>query len=153
MDSTNLRALRDNLLGERQLLIDEITRATRGGMAAKEVARLVTPAFGRDQVLQFVAAVTLRDSARTALAEADLDNVVDTSVTGIDAPREARLRLSADPDETPDHALLPDRIRAALRPFHITLAPARDGSDPHADPDDLLRDGQEVRLLRIEPRV
>jgi hypothetical protein len=150
---TSLRAIRDNFLGERRQLIDEMTRASRAGMAAKEIARLVAPAFGRDQVLQFLAAVALRDSAHKALAEADLDSVVDTSVTGIDPPREARLLLSADPDETPDHALLPDRVRAALRDFHITMAPARDGGHPHADPDDLLRDGQPVRLVRIEPRA
>lgn len=148
----DLRAIRDTYLGERRALVDALTRASREGIAAAEVARLVAPALGRDRVLEYLAAVTLGDDARTALAEARLDDVLDVSVTGIDTPREARLRLSADPCEITDLERLPRRCRAVLRDFHIALAPTHD-DDPHAGPDDLLRDGRPVRLVRLEPHI
>ncbi|WP_316785034.1 hypothetical protein [Streptomyces sasae] len=43
----------------------------------------------------------------------------DVSVTGIDTPREARLVIAADPEETVDFPTLPGRICDALRDFHI----------------------------------
>ncbi|MFJ3799972.1 hypothetical protein ACIPSJ_27285 [Streptomyces sp. NPDC090088] len=150
--TTSLGPIRDNFLGERRLLVDAIAGAWREGTSAKEIARTVAPAFGRDQVLQFLAAVALHDSARKALAEAGLDGVTEVTVTGVDAPREARLCISADPSEVTDFDSLPQRIRAALHDFQITLAPTRDSDDPAASPDDLILDGQAVRLVRTEPR-
>lgn len=41
------------------------------------------------------------DDARAALKETGLDSVASTFVTGIEAPREARLTPGADPAETP----------------------------------------------------
>ncbi|MCX5215710.1 hypothetical protein OG689_41885 [Kitasatospora sp. NBC_00240] len=152
MDTSEIRAERANFLGAKRALVDAITREARSGTSAKEIARQAAPAFGRDQVLQYVAAVALHDVARKALLEAGLDSAVDISVTGMDTPREARLRLYVDPGETADYAQLPERIRAALRDFQITLAPARDGSDPAAEPDDLLRDGEAARLIPLKPR-
>ncbi|MER6084087.1 hypothetical protein [Streptomyces sp. NPDC001833] len=43
----------------------------------------------------------------------------DVSVTGIDTPREARLVIAADPEETVDFPTFPGRIRDALRDFRI----------------------------------
>ncbi|MFD9061508.1 hypothetical protein ACFVZ3_08325 [Kitasatospora purpeofusca] len=144
-----------NFLGEKQLLIEAITRAFREGTEAKPIARLVAPAFGRDQVLQYLAAVALHDSARTALAETGLDSLTGLSVTGIEAPREARLHLTADPQETDGYTLLPARVRAALRDFHITLDLPRGEHDDVTDDliDDLLRDGEPVRLVKAKPRT
>ncbi|MER7805087.1 hypothetical protein ABTX71_32745 [Streptomyces parvulus] len=163
--TADLRAARDNLLGERANLIHMMAMASRHGLSAKEVARLVAPAFGRDQVLQYLAVVTLHDAANKALNEAGLAAFVDVSVTGIDAPREARLNLVADPAETPDFATLPGRVRDALRDFLITLDVAQGyplGEDyPKGEDeriissfvDEVLLDGEPVRLVRIEPRA
>ncbi|MFJ8663508.1 hypothetical protein [Streptomyces sp. NPDC093795] len=82
---------------------------------------MVAPAFSRDQVTQYLSAVALADKARKALAETGLTFAADVSVSGIDAPREARLIPAADPAETPDYPSLHTRIRDALRDFHITL--------------------------------
>jgi hypothetical protein len=150
---TDLTAIRDNFLGERRLLVAAMTSASRKGVSAKEIARAVAPAFGRDQVLQFLAATALHDSARKALMEAGLDSVVDVSVTGIDAPREAHLHLSADPAEIPDFATLPQRIREALRHYLITLHLPKGGNDEVATEavDESLLDAEPVRLVRLEP--
>ncbi|MEV6383076.1 hypothetical protein AB0M31_27150 [Streptomyces sp. NPDC051773] len=152
---TDLTAIRDNFLGERRLLINAIAQASRGGQPAKEIARLMAGAFGRDQVMQFLAAVAIHDSARKALKEAGLADIVDVSVTGIDAPREARLVLSADPAKIPDHETLPDRIRAALRDFLITLSLPQGEHDEITKDiiDGFLLDGEPVRLVRTEPRT
>src|SRR5262249_38254306 len=107
-----------NFLGERRAFIDAIARELRGGASANAVAREVAPAFSRDQVKQFAAAIPLQDTARKALREAGLDNSADVRVTGIAPPREAHLSLAADPSE-PGYATLPARIRDALRPFGI----------------------------------
>ncbi|MBD0673897.1 hypothetical protein [Streptomyces sp. CBMA156] len=163
--TADLRSARDNLLGERHILIHAMAHASRHGLSAKEIARLVTPAFGRDQVLQYLAVVALHDAADKALVEAGLDDFVDVSVTGIDAPREARLNLVADPAETPDFATLPGRIRDALRDFLITLDVSQGyplgedypkGGDERVLAgfvDEVLLDGEPVRLARIEPRA
>ncbi|MFJ6730544.1 hypothetical protein ACIQPQ_37240 [Streptomyces sp. NPDC091281] len=77
-------------------------------------------------------------------------------VTGIDAPREARLTIAADPAETPDYATLPSRIRAALRDFHLTLGLTQVGEhDEITDGliDELLLDGEPVRLVKLQPRT
>lgn len=79
------------------------------------------------------------------------------SVTGIDAPREARLTPAADPDETPDYPSLPARIRDALRDFHITLDLLQTGEHDEdtsdADIDEFFLDGQPVRLIKLKPRT
>ena len=164
--TADLRSARDNLLGEKDNLIGMMATASRHGLSAKEIARLVAPAFGRDQVLQYLAVIALHDAADKALDEAGLTDFVDVSVTGIDAPREARLNLVADPAETQDFATLPGRIRdALLRDFLITLDVTQgyplgenypkgpDGRITAGLIDEVLLDGEPVRLVRIEPRT
>jgi hypothetical protein len=145
-----------SFLGERRALIDAIARELRAGASANAVAREVAPAFSRDQVKEYAAAIALQDTARKALREAGLDGAADVRATGIDPPREAHLNLAAVPSE-PGYASLPGRIRAALRDYHITLAL------PHTDQaecdeitdgliDKVLLDGERVRLVKLKPR-
>ncbi|MFC0531329.1 hypothetical protein [Phytohabitans kaempferiae] len=145
----------NNYVGEKRKLVDAITREFRGGSPAKAIARLVVPAFSRDQVTQYLAAVALHDAARKALKEAGLDAAVSVSVTGIDAPREARIALAADPGEHAEHDDLPSRIRAALRDFHVTLDVPDGEHDEVTDAliDEYLLDGEAVRLIRQKARA
>ncbi|MEU1132613.1 hypothetical protein ABZ383_22590 [Streptomyces sp. NPDC005900] len=145
----------DNYLGEKRALIDAITREFRGGTPAKTIARTVVSAFSRDQVTQYLAAIALHDAARKALHEAGVGSAGDVWVTGIDAPREARLTIAADPAETPDYTALPDRIRSALRDVQITLdLPQSEHDDITADViDKALLDGEPVRLVKLKPRT
>jgi len=150
-----IRTELDNFLGEKRALVDAITREFRGGTSAKAIARSVGEAFSRDQVTQYLAAITLHDTARKALREAGLE-LVDVSVTGIDAPREARLTIAANRAETPDYTTLPSRIRAALRDFHVTLDLPQVGEhDEITDAliDEFLLDGEPVRLVKLQPRT
>lgn len=146
----------DSFLGEKRALLDAMAREFRNGTPAKEVARHVARAFSRDQVTQFLSAIALHDAARKALQEAGLASTADVSVTGIDAPREARLVLAADPEETNDFATLPARIREALRDAQITLGLPRIGE--HADDttdaeiDEFFLDAQPIRLVPLKPR-
>src|SRR5262245_38219357 len=121
-----------NFLGERRALIGAIARELRAGASANAVAREVAPAFSRDQVKEFAAAITLQDPARKALREAGLDDAADVRVTGIDPPREAHLNLAADPSE-PGYATLPSRIRDALGPFHICLSLTQDNEAEYGE--------------------
>ncbi|WP_331726428.1 hypothetical protein [Streptomyces sp. NBC_00470] len=148
-----------NYLGARRALTDAIARDFRNGTKAAALARTVSEssAFGRDQVKEYLAAVALHDAARKALQEAGLASMADVSVTGIRAPREARLTLTADPADTPDLQSLPARIRDALRDFHITLGLLQigehDGDTTDADIDAFFLDAQPVRLVRLKPRT
>lgn len=149
-----------NFLGERQLLVEAIKREFRSGTSAMEIARAVAPAFGRDQVKQFLANVAIADSARKALAEAGLSAVVDAVVSGIDAPRQAVLAATADPAEVEEFETLPQRVREALRDFHLTLdLPLGEEYEIPEDGelgrfvDRLLLDGESVRLVKIKPRT
>ncbi|MHA4816078.1 hypothetical protein ACXZ65_17175 [Streptomyces aculeolatus] len=160
MDVTaELRTEVDNFLGSKRTLIDALTRQFRDGAPAKALARAVTPAFSRDQVTQYLSAVALHDAARKALAETGLDAAAEVRVTGIDAPREARLNIFADPAETQDYSDLPQQIRAALRDFHLTLDVTQDfplGEDPRiteALVDEVLLDGEPARLVKATPRT
>ncbi|MFI1189644.1 hypothetical protein [Streptomyces californicus] len=152
-----LRTELDNFLSSRNAVIDTITREFRDGTSARALANAVTQAFSRDQVVQYLGAVALHDSARSALKRADLGAAVDTSVTGIVAPREAHLNLAVDPAETPDYADLPGRIRAALRDSHLTLALTRGfptGEDAQITDDfidEVLLDGEAVRIAKATP--
>ncbi|MFW3464358.1 hypothetical protein [Streptomyces sp. 058-1L] len=150
----DIRTELDSFLGAKRSLVDAITREFRSGTPAKAIARSVSPAFSRDQVTQYLAAVALHDSARTALQEAGLE-LVEVRVTGIDAPREALLTVAADPAETPDYEDLPSRIRSALRDFHITLdLPQGEHDEITADlVDTFLLDGDTVRLVKLKPRT
>ena len=150
----DIRTELGNFLGEKRALIDAITREFRAGTPAKAIAREVTSAFSRDQVTQYLAAVALHDTARKALREAGLE-LVDVSVTGIDAPREARLTLAADPAVTDDYEGFASRIRAALRDFHITLDLPQGEHDEVTDDliDRHLLDGEPVRLIKLKPRT
>jgi hypothetical protein len=143
----------ENYLGARRALIDTMTSAFRSGVPAMQVWRSVAQAFSRDQVKQFLAAVALCDAAREALARAGLGAAVDVSWTGIDAPREARLVIAADPEEITDFPSLPQGIRAALRDSHITLDLPQGERDEITDSlvDELLLDGERVRLVRAQP--
>ncbi|MFE5713436.1 hypothetical protein ACFQ7J_21805 [Streptomyces sp. NPDC056501] len=118
---------------------------------------MVAPAFSRDQVTQYLSAVALADKAQKALEEAGLAFAADVSVTGIDAPREARLTVAADPEETPDYPSLPSRIRDALRDFHITLGLLQTGEHDedtsNAEIDEFFLNGQPVRLIKLKPRT
>lgn len=149
----DIRIELSNFLGEKRALVDAITREFRRGTPAKTIARSVSPAFSRDQVTQYLAAVALHDSARTALKEAGLE-LVDVRVTGIDAPREALLIVAADPTETPNYEDLPSRIRYALRDFHITLDLPQGEHDEITDDliDSILLEGDPVRLVKLKPR-
>ncbi|MEW1699326.1 MULTISPECIES: hypothetical protein [unclassified Streptomyces] len=153
----DIRIELDNFLHEKQALVDAITREFRAGTPAKEIARMVTPAFSRDQVTQYLSAVALADKARKALEEAGLTFATDVSVSGIDAPREARLIPAADPEMTPDYPSLPARIRNALRDFHITLGLLQTGEHNEdttdAEVDGFFLDGQPVRLIKQKPRT
>ncbi|MEV7156949.1 hypothetical protein AB0N77_20345 [Streptomyces misionensis] len=152
-----LRTELDNFIASRNAVIDTMTREFRSGTSARALANSVTQAFSRDQVVQYLGAVALHDSARNALKRADLDAAVDTRVTGIDAPREARLNIAVDPAEAPDYAALPGRIRAALRDSHLTLAlthgfPAGENSRITDDfIDEVLLDGEPVRIVKATP--
>ncbi|MEU0765139.1 hypothetical protein ABZ351_36410 [Streptomyces microflavus] len=150
----DIRTELDSFLGAKRALVDAITREFRSGTPAKAIARSVFPAFSRDQVTQYLAAVALLDSARTALQEAGLE-LVEVRVTGIDAPREALLTVAADPAETPDYEDLPSRIRSALRDFHITLDLPQGEHDEITDDlvDTFLLDGDTVRLVKLKPRT
>ncbi|MCL3999047.1 hypothetical protein [Streptomyces lavenduligriseus] len=152
-----LRTELDNFIASRNAVINTITREFRGGTSARALANSVTQAFSRDQVVQYLGAVALHDSARSALKRAGLDAVADTRVTGIDAPREARLNIAVDPAETPDYADLPGRIRAALRDSHLTLAlthgfPTEEDTRITDDfIDEVLLDGEPVRIVKAKP--
>ncbi|WP_216917405.1 hypothetical protein [Nocardia noduli] len=145
-----------NFLGERRALVDAMVREFGRGASGREIARAVAPAFGRDVVKTFLSAVAIANSARKALTEAEMSGVVDVVLPGIDLPREARLVVASDPSETDDFANLPARVRAALRDFHITIAPpggaesAPEGGGAGAD--DLLLAGEFVRLVKLRPR-
>ncbi|MFJ4866804.1 hypothetical protein [Streptomyces sp. NPDC088748] len=151
----DIRTEVDNFLGEKRALVDAITREFRSGVSAKSLARSVGPAFSRDQVTQYLAAVALHDSAGRALEEAGLRAYVDVRLTGIDAPREAHLAVSVDSTETPAYAGLAVRIRGALRDFLITLDLPQGEHDEITDDliDGFLLDGQPVRLVRLKPRT
>ncbi|KNE83301.1 hypothetical protein AB0B04_19040 [Streptomyces xinghaiensis] len=150
----DIRTEVENFLGEKHALVDAITREFRAGTAAKAIARTVAPAFSRDQVTQYLAAIALHDAARKALRESGLE-LAEVSVTGIDAPREAHLRIAADPAETSDYVALPNRIRAALRDSLITLSLPHGEHDEITDEliDELLLDGEPVRLVKLKPRT
>lgn len=154
---TELHTGLDNFIASRNALIDIITREFRNGTSARALANSVTPAFSRDQVVQYLGAIALHDSARSALKRAGLDAAVDTHVTGINAPREANLNIAVDPAETPDYADLPGRIRAALRDSHLTLAlthgfPTKEGPGITDDfIDEVLLDGDPVRIVKAMP--
>ncbi|MGZ2361486.1 hypothetical protein LRE75_33210 [Streptomyces sp. 372A] len=153
----DIRIELDNFLGEKRALVDAITREFRDGTPAKEIARMVAPAFSRDQVTQYLSAVALADKARKALEEAGLSFAAGVSVSGIDAPREVRLTPAADPAETPDYPSLPTRIRGALRDFQITLdllqATKHDEDASDTEIDEFFLDGQPVRLIKLKPRT
>ncbi|MFF2226925.1 hypothetical protein ACFVV7_26825 [Streptomyces globisporus] len=153
----DIRTEVDNFLGEKRALVDAMVRAFRGGTPAKEVARSVAAAFSRDQVTQYLSAISLHDAARKALLEADLTFAADVFVTGIDAPREARLIIAADPQETAGFASLPTRVREAFRDYHITLGLPQDGEHEDditdADIDQFFLDAQPVRLVKLRPRT
>ncbi|MEU8779592.1 hypothetical protein [Streptomyces sp. NPDC048606] len=146
-----------NYTSSRNALIEIITRQFRGGTSARALAHSVAPAFSRDQVVQYLGAVALHDSAHSALKAADLGAAVDTCVSGIDSPREARLNIAVDPAETPGYTGLPDRIRAALRDSHLTLTLTHNfpkGEDTEiADDfvDEMLLDGGLVRIVKAAP--
>ncbi|GAA0432100.1 hypothetical protein [Streptomyces luteireticuli] len=154
----DIRTELDNFLGEKRALVDAITREFRAGTPAKAIARSVAPAFSRDQVTQYLAAVALHDTARKALGEAGIE-LVDVRVTGIDAPREALVTIAADPAETPDYATLASRVRTALRDFHLTLDIPQDfprGEDDRITDeliDEVLLDGEPMRLIKLRPRT
>jgi hypothetical protein len=152
-DFENIQLDLDNYLGARRALIDTMTRKFRSGASAMEVWRLVAVAFGRDQVKQYLASVALHDAARKALAKAGLGSSVDVSLTGIDAPREARVIIASDPAETPDYGALPRRVRAALRDFHVTLDLPQGEHDEVTDKlvDEQFLDGEPIRLVRLKP--
>ncbi|MGW0876571.1 hypothetical protein ACWD3J_39940 [Streptomyces sp. NPDC002755] len=155
---TNLADIKpelDNYLGAKRALVDTMARAFRSGSSAMAVWRSVTPAFSRDQVKEYLAAVALLDAARKALKEAGLAGDVDVSVTGIDTPREARLVIAAEPAEVPDYLGLASRIRSALRDFHITLDLPQGEHDEITDSlvDELLLDGSPVCLVKLKPRI
>ncbi|MEW1552314.1 hypothetical protein [Streptomyces tsukubensis] len=151
----DIKAGLDNYLGGKRALVDAIAHDFRSGTPAKAIARAVAPAFSRDQVTQFLAAVALHDTARKALREAELDSAADVLVTGIDAPREARLTVIVDPAETPDHVTLAKRIRDSLRDFHLTLDLPQGEHDDITDDliDEVLLDGEPVRLIKMMPRT
>lgn len=142
-----------NFLGERQRLVDAITAEFRAGTSASAIARTVAPAFGRDVVKEYLAAVDRGDRTRTALAEAGLTGLVDVRVRGIDPPREATLAASVDPAEVEDAAGLPGRLRAALTPFHLSLTPLGGDDTDAGEVDRLLGDGEAVRVVRTRPRT
>ncbi|WP_329431095.1 hypothetical protein OG339_48900 (plasmid) [Streptosporangium sp. NBC_01495] len=144
----------DNFLNEKRLLIEAMVRKFRNGAPAGAIATSLWGVFEREQVMQYLEAVALQDRAGPALRKAGLDVAMGVCVTGLKAPREARLALSVDPAETPGYASLPARARAALANVHITLAPAGSDDDDHprADPDDLLLDGEPVRLIDVQAR-
>ncbi|MET9778949.1 hypothetical protein ABZ023_32650 [Streptomyces sp. NPDC006367] len=154
---SELRTELDNFTASRNALIDILTREFRSGTSARALANSVSPAFSRDQVVQYLGAVALHDSARSALKRAGLNAAADTRVTGIDAPREATLNIVVDPAETPDYADLPGRIRAALRDSHLTLALTRDfptDEDTQITDDfidEVLLDGEPVRIVKATP--
>ncbi len=135
-----------NFLGEKRLLVEEITTEYRSGVAAAAIAGRVSAAFEREQVIQYLTAVKIRDVADAGLREACLSAVARCWVTGIDPPREARLALSADPGEHTGYDLLPAAVEAALRRVGLTLTAAAGESA-----NDLLRDGESVRVVPADP--
>ncbi|WP_410583880.1 hypothetical protein [Amycolatopsis sp. lyj-108] len=113
------------------------------------------PAFGRDQVIEYLAALALRESASKAVGEAGLASIVDTSVSGIEAPREALVVLSGNAEETADFATVPQPLRQALHDFAITVTVRASEHDEVTDDlvDSLLLEGEQVRLVKREPRT
>ncbi|WP_043735841.1 hypothetical protein [Nocardia asiatica] len=148
-----------NYLGEKRKLIETMTDAFRHGTPANEIARRVAPAFGRDMVKQYLGNVGMADDARDALTRADLASAVGVSVSGIDAPRQVTLAATADPTEIPDYPSLPERLRTALHPYHLTLDlplgkdhdHPTDATDLDTTIDQLLLEGEPVRLVRTKP--
>lgn len=149
-DLKNITFERDNYLGQKRALVDAIRRAALAGTPSAQIESATAPAFSRDQVRQFVAAIRFREAARRILAEAGLAEAVDLRVTGFEPPREVRLNLAADPGDYPGYEKLPDRIRDAFRNFAtLELIPGHHADDEKVD--DLLRDGEQVRLARRNP--
>jgi hypothetical protein len=146
MDDLDLTTEVSNYLGERRLLVGAVEQAAIDGVPSARIEAAVAAAFSRDQVRQYVAAVRLREAARKILKGAGLGGAVGLRVTGIDPPREVRLSLAAGPAD-PGYEDLPGRIREALRNFAaLELIPRHHDGTEHVD--DLLRDGEEVRLTR-----
>lgn len=145
-DDLNLAVEVGNYLGEKRALISAIKRAALAGKPSARIESAAAPAFSRDQVRQFVAAVRFCEAARKILKEAGLGDAADLRVTGFDPPREVRLNLCADPDED-GYETLPDRVREAFRNF-ATLELIPRHHDDSEKIDDLLRDGEPVRLTR-----
>lgn len=148
----------DNFLGERQRLIEAIADEFRSGTSASAIAATVAPAFSRDVVKQYLAAVDRSDKARKALNEAGLGRLVDVRVSGIDAPRQALIGLAVDPSETEDYQTLPQRLRHALAPFLLTVdLPSGEAPDTGASIDDaidtLLLEGERAQIVRIKART
>ncbi|WP_137725852.1 hypothetical protein [Prescottella subtropica] len=153
----DIRTELDNYLAEKRLLVEAAVREFRAGASAAEIARALAPAFSRDIVTSYLAAIARADSARTALAETSLNVVAAVHVSGIDAPREATVSIGADPAEIDDIEALPHRIRAALAPFHLALALPRDkdpgaGETPDEAVDRLMLEGEPVLIVRAVPR-
>ncbi|UUV32335.1 hypothetical protein NQK81_02455 [Amycolatopsis roodepoortensis] len=153
--ATNTKVEVENFLGARRNVVEAITHDfLEEGCSARAVAAAASPAFGRDQVIEYLAAVALRQSAAKAIAEAGLASVADTGVSGIEAPREALVALSGNAEETADFAALPQRLRQALKEFAITVTVRAGEHDDITDDlvDSLLLDGEQVRLVKVEPR-
>ncbi|MFE5325491.1 hypothetical protein ACFRCG_03595 [Embleya sp. NPDC056575] len=145
----------DNYHGARRALVDAVTAAFRSGTPAPDVARSVAPALGRDRVEEYLAAVAVHDAARRALDEAGLGFAADVSVSGMDAPREARLVVVVDPGDAPDHDMLVRRVRRALRDRHIAVEHPRGARGDAIDDtfiDEALVNGETMCLVEVRPR-
>lgn len=104
---------------------------------------------------EYLAAVAVHDAARKALDEAGLGFAADVSVSGIDAPREARLVVVVDPEDAPDHDMLVRRVWLTLRDRHIAMDHPRGGYEDTTDDtfiDEALVNGETVCLVEVRPR-
>ena len=143
-----------NFLGARRELVAAMEVAYRAGASASAVAVSVVGAFGRDQVVQYLAALTVADTARLVLAEAGLAGALTVGVRGIEAPRQVVLQLAADQSELDDRARIPARIREAFTGPQLTLGLVSgwEQEDPRVSPEDLLLDGHPVQVIAVQPR-
>jgi hypothetical protein len=118
------------------------------GVSANKIADMVAPAISRPVVLAYLTAKQLRQDARDAVREAQLDERVDIAVTG-EIGRGARvvyLTTAVDPREftAEEAAALLGRVTDALRSAGIALVDTADGVSGES-----FRNGEQIQLGRL----
>ncbi|MCK2240009.1 MULTISPECIES: hypothetical protein [unclassified Crossiella] len=92
----NISAEVDRFLTAKEQFLGAMRRELRDEVPVSAITEQVASAFGRDQAMQYLAAVSVHDDALKALQENGLGAATRVHVTGIRAPGEATLTLERD---------------------------------------------------------